>query len=92
MEVGSAWHSPDEPQSLEALRGKKRVGASSMDPIEMSPYLQQAAASFGAPQDPSAFLTLEPKSPLASQPVSPPELQSIHCFIPIAFVCLFPRF
>ena len=62
-------HSLDELQSLEALRGKKRVGASSMDPIEMSPYLKQAAASFGAPQDLSAFLTLEPKSPRVGQPV-----------------------
>ena len=48
-------------QVLEGMKGKRRHRASSMDPIEMSAFLKQAAASFGAPQDPSAFLTLEPK-------------------------------
>ncbi len=46
-------------QALEGMKGKKRHRAPSMDPIQMSAFLKQAAASFGAPPDPTAFLTLE---------------------------------
>ena len=50
-------------QSLEGLKGKPRHQAGSMSPIGMSDYLKQAAASFDAPQDASAFLTIDGKGP-----------------------------
>ena len=43
------------------MKGKKRHRAISMEPIAMSDFLRQAAVSFGAKPEPTAFMTVEGK-------------------------------
>ena len=67
-------------QSLEGLKGKPRHRAGSMSPIGVSDHLKQAAASFGAPQDASAFLTIEDQGPAAQAQPRQVRMQGLdHC-------------